>query len=151
MAAAALTFAGTAVQMFGQHQAAQAEKRAAQMQAAFREAQAQEILRRSRLDVAAAEREGQQLIGDQMASQVGMGGSLSSGNLVMAQAEATYNNLAEIIRIQDEARYQANTVRAQGAVDSALASGRARAARTQMVGTLLTGSYKYLDASGRAR
>lgn len=150
MAAAAAVVVGTAIQMYGQDRAASAERKAANMQAALREAQAQEILRRGRLDSDAEKRTGIQAIGDQMAAQAGMGGSVTSGNLIMAQAELNYNNLTEIIRIQDEAEFQAMNVRATGQAESSLAKDRQRAARYQMAGTLMTSAYNYSNARGAA-
>lgn len=150
MAAAAVAVVGTAISVYGQAQAASEEAKAANMQAALKEAQATEVLRRARIDDAQIRREGEQLLGDQKTAQAGMGGSVTSGNLIMAQADAQYNILSELIKNKDEATFNAAQIRAGAAIDRRLADNTKRAAWFQGGGTLLTSAYNYSRASGRA-
>jgi len=139
---------GAALSAYGQYTGAKSEAEAARLQAALKEAQAKEVIRRAKLNESDIIRSGDQLLATQQTVQVGQGGSVASGNLILAQADAQYNILRDIVINMDEATFQAGQIRAGASIDRDIASKRETAGAIQAAGTLLTAGSRGFRAGG---
>jgi hypothetical protein len=123
---------------YGAYQGAQAEAAAARDEARLKEIYASEVMRRKNLNEAEILREGNKLLGTQKAVQVGQGGSVSSGNLIMAQADAEYSIRRSLMNNQLEAEFTAFNARESARSTRFLASETEKAGNIEAFGSLLT-------------
>jgi hypothetical protein len=113
--------AGTALQVWGNWQASQAQAKQHELQAALNEAQAKETLERSRINTTEMLKEEAHLIGTQTSQFAKAGVDVGGATPLLVQAHTIMESRRQISNMQREAEFRAAMLRAGAASDMALA------------------------------
>jgi hypothetical protein len=131
---------GTAISIYGQIKGAEAEADAARREAAARELEAQEILKRTKVNQDIVQEEGDILMGNQQ-TYFSMGGSLI-GSPLMTLERTAHSIAREKQNMQIEADFKAAQLRSGAAISTELAGQRQQAGYIGAAGTVLTSAYQ---------
>lgn len=120
----------------------------AEAQAEIQRQQAAEVLRRSEVNAKAAQEQAQQIREEQISSYAKSGVDAFSGSPILFMEETARRAKRDIQNIRDEAAQKARMI-LMGADNISSQAGDIRTAGAVAgVGTLLTGTYNLLNASG---
>jgi len=148
MLAAALMVAGTALQVWGQQNAARARAAEAERQGELDELQAQETLERAKFNEAALLRQEAMLQGEQLTGYAKAGIDVGSGSPILVMAQSIMQSRREIYLQQREAQFRAMMIREGAASNLRLAGEERQAANISSMGTILLAGYNYGAKSG---
>lgn len=138
--AAIATIAGTGISILGQRQQAKAQQLAALQQADAKRLQAQELLKRSEINVGFLKDEVAQFQAQQITAAAASGVDVGSG-LTLVQLEKSNRMLAEQINIQrSEAEFKAEALLRGADIDTQLSGDIRKAGMFGMLGTGLSGA-----------
>jgi hypothetical protein len=138
--AAALLVAGTAIQIYGQQQAAEAQANQARQDAAAKQAQAAEIMRRLPGNLRAIEEQGAQLVGAQeMAMSQGV--TIGEGSPLIILEQTMHNVRREMNNAETESVFRASQLQLGAAASSEYSGQVKRAADIGSFGTILTNGF----------
>lgn len=132
---------GAAISIYGQIKGAEADADAARREAASRELEAQEILKRTKINQDIVQEEGDILMGQQETFFAGSGVQAYGSPLLVL--ERTAHGIArEKNNMQMESEFRANQLRSGAALSRDLADQRQQAGYLNAAGTLLTSAYQ---------
>lgn len=135
-----LLAAGTAVQIYGQQQAAEQQAEMARKDAALKEDQAREVLDRVKINQEILQESGDKLQAQQIHA-MSHGITVGTGSPLLIAEQTAYSTMREINNARIEAEFRASQLRA-GAAASADYSGQVKkSADLESFGTLLTAAY----------
>ena len=135
---------GAALSIYGQIKGAEADAEAMRREAASRELEAQEILKRTKINQEIVQEEGDILMGNQ-ATFMGMGGSMY-GSPLLTLARTAHGIAREKQNMQMESEFRAAQLRAGATVSRELAGERQQAGYLGAAGTALTAGYNIYSA-----
>lgn len=140
---------GTALNVYGQQKAAEAQAGAARADAANKAALAQEVMDRANVNAETMMREGRNMAGNQ-ASQYAAGNvDVGSGTPLLAMENTLAETRRKINNMETEARFRAQQYLISGAAEKDLADQTMQAGYFRMAGSLIsTGGAAYKYASG---
>jgi hypothetical protein len=136
---------GAAISIYGQIKGAEADAEAMRREAASRELEAQEILKRTKINQEIVQEEGDILMGNQQ-TFFSMGGTMV-GSPLMVLARTAHGIAREKRNMQMESEFRASQLRSGAAVSRDLADQRQSAGYLQATGTALTSAYGISSAA----
>lgn len=143
-----LAAAGAALSIYGQIKGAEADAEAARREAASRELEADEILKRVQVNQAIVQEEGDILMGQQTTFFAGSG--VQMGRSPLAVLERTAHGIAREKKNMDiEAQFRAAQLRSGAVLSRDLAGQRMQAGYISAAGTLLTRGYDIYSSTNR--
>lgn len=129
--------AGTALSVYGQLKAANAEQEAAQREADNRRLQAEEVLRRGKEKEITLTHQGEQLLGAQ-ATGFGKSGITLEGSPLLAMETARNAITRDILESRRDSQFRADQLIRGADAQTILAEQRREAANWNVAGTILT-------------
>jgi len=135
---------GTGMSIYGQIKGAEADAEAMKRNAASRELEASEIMKRTKVNQDILEEEGQILLGDQETFLGSRGTTFGSPLLILTR---TATKIArEKSNMQMESEFRAHQLRSGANISRGLADERKQAGQLGAAGTLLTSGARIYDA-----
>lgn len=131
---------GTGLSIYGQIKGAEAEAEAMRREAASRELEAQEILKRARINQEIVQEEGDILMGNQQTFFSSSGTLIGSPLMVLERT--AHGIIREKQNMQIEADFKAAQLRSGANVARTLADERTQAGNIAAIGTVLTSAYQ---------
>jgi len=138
LAFAGMQAVGTIIGADGNRKAARAARKAAELQQFLANKRADEVLRRSKVNVEAIKAEGEQLESKQVSSFAKAGVDVGGGSPLLLLEENIANTKRQAYETGRSAEFEAKNIRAGGAATAAAGRAGERAARTQNLGSLIT-------------